>query len=108
MTNISNIVNEAMRTNGLGQYTQQAAPVVKAVEEAQYRVFEGLVQAGRRLGASERQVKDALRQAGLEERPAAPAPAAAQAAAPAAEGGGTKNERIAALEAFARRHGFRG
>lgn len=88
-------ITQAMNANGLRQYAGQAEPVIVAVEQAEADLVTRLIEAGTNLGASEDQVKAALREAGL-------------TVAETTTGDADLAEKVTKLEDFARRHGFRG
>lgn len=99
MTTINDTVTQAMNQNGLRQYTGQAEPVVAALVQREQQIYTGIVDKGVAMGADRGQVEQALADLGLH---------APTAAAAGAGDDGDLNDKVARLEAFARRHGFAG
>lgn len=91
MTSIREI--PAVRTV-VGQYPRQAEPVLTAIEAREAEIANALRDIAVGKGLSEDDADEILVSVGL-----IPAPT---------QGGGVDGNRLAALEEFARRHGFRG
>lgn len=72
MTTIQETVDQSLRSAGYGSYSTYARPVVDALVTREQGMFSELLVAGRSLGASESQVRDALIAVGMAEPVAAP------------------------------------
>lgn len=118
MSAVRNIVTQSLSRNGLSQYSRSAEPVIRDLERAAESVASHLRAQGRRLGASESQVNEALYASGLVERPAPPRPSFRSRPQQAQAAQGTDDSltqavrdlvgKVDGLVGFARQHGFRG
>lgn len=105
MPSIQQTVSDSLRREGLSQYEGQATGVVRALEQRETRIKEGLRRAARDRGLRDQQITDLFRQVGLEQQPVTGGGQAATAGSRAVAPAGELFDR---LVEFARQHGFRG
>lgn len=111
MTTINETVTSTMRARGYDSYMSYAAPVVTALVDREHQICGHLIRFGQTKGLSENEVREALRECGMEVP--VPQPAQSAQAAPAESNDlATVLSRIentlSGLTQFARDNGYTG
>ena len=57
MQDVRTTINDSLRNAGLSEYREQAEPVIRALEAREQEIVRGLVEAGRRLGGRESDIR---------------------------------------------------
>lgn len=111
MSNVNEVVTEAMQEHGLGGYQDRAAPVIEALSERDEEIADRLIAFATDQGLSEEQARNLMIEVGLLSRPAP------VAVADVPEDGASSDTNailarientLSGLTAFARRHGYNG